>query len=115
VGVIVQIIVNKKTENDKKKKEFTKTAYKFNVAFVVFITLLSFALMVYSAFTDHIDITAIAYIVPPAWIEVGAFSGFYIWKAKHENLSKALYGDFTKEKQEIETTEDCNNYGEISK
>jgi len=94
---MVKISFERKPKEDKPKKEFTKTAYKFNVAFVVVITLMSFALMVYSSFVEHIDISAIAYIVPPAWVELGMFSGLYVWKAKHENLSKAIYGDYTKE------------------
>ncbi len=75
----------------KPKQEFTKKMYMYNVRFAVAITIVVILLMIMSAFVDHIDLTPCAYIIPPMWIEVGVFSGFYVWKAKNENISK--YGN----------------------
>lgn len=74
--------------NKNKKRGFTDRMYRYNVAFVAVVVVLSFAAMFLSRRLGITDLSPISTIVPSAFAELGIHSGFMIWKAKCENARK---------------------------
>lgn len=90
---------NSRAQQKRKKRGFTDRMYIYNVCFVTAIVIISFAMMIVSI-NKQIDISALNVIIPSAFAELGIHTGFIVWKAKAENISK-----FSKSEKFIETKE----------
>jgi cell shape-determining protein MreC len=74
----------------RRKRDFSKSIYLYNLIFVTCIVITSFVLMFLSGKLGVMDLSAIQVIVPAAFAELGLHTAFYIWKAKIENCRKYL-------------------------
>lgn len=72
----------------KKKMEFSKKIYIFNIIFVVFVVIVSMSIIVLSGELNLTDLSPLTVICTSAFGELAVHSGFYASKAKAENILK---------------------------
>ena len=72
----------------KKKMEFSKKIYIFNIIFVVFVVFISLIIIVLSGCLGLTDLSPLTVICTSAFGELAVHSGFYASKAKAENVIK---------------------------
>lgn len=70
------------------ERGFTDKLYYYNFRCVWAFTIACFVFNVFSGFLGVNDLAIINYGIPAAWGELGLHTGFVIWKAKAENMSK---------------------------
>lgn len=71
-----------------KNRGFTDTLYLINLSLVWIYTFLSLILSVLGSLIGILDYSFISIVCPLIWAEISVHTGFIIWKAKVENLSK---------------------------
>ena len=72
-------------KKEKVKTEFSKKIFYIITSLTVFVILYSMALMWYTR-----DASALAYLIPSIFVEMGTCTGFYFWKARKENELKIM-------------------------
>lgn len=77
-----------KTKQCRKKVEFSKLIYIFNLSFVIIVTGLSFLCVVKSGEWGIVDLSPITVICTSAFAELATFSVVYAKKAQAENVLK---------------------------
>ena len=77
-----------KTKQCRKKVEFSKLIYIFNLSFVIIVTWLSFLCVVKSGEWGIVDLSPITVICTSAFAELATFSVVYAKKAQAENVLK---------------------------
>ena len=77
-----------KTKQCRKKVEFSKLIYIFNLSFVIIVTGLSFLCVVKSGEWGIVDFSPITAIVSASFLELATHSVVYANKAKAENVLK---------------------------
>ena len=77
-----------KTKQCRKKVEFSKLIYIFNLSFVIIVTGLSFLCVVKSGKWGIVDLSPITVICTSAFAELATFSVVYAKKAQAENVLK---------------------------
>ena len=77
-----------KTKQYRKKVEFSKLIYIFNLSFVIIVTGLSFLCVVKSGEWGIVDLSPITVICTSAFAELATFSVVYAKKAQAENVLK---------------------------
>lgn len=71
-----------------KRRGFTDRLYLFNLRFICLITALTFLVVLFSGLLEINDLSPISALITSAYAELGIHTGFIIWKAKNENISK---------------------------
>lgn len=71
-----------------KNRGFTDTLYLINLSLVWIYTFLSLILSILGPLIGILDYSFISIVCPLIWAEISVHTGFIIWKAKVENLSK---------------------------
>lgn len=71
-----------------KKRGFNDRIYLLNFIVVWVFVALCLLLTVFSAFYTISDISVVSVGIPSAFAELGIHTGFIVWKAKCENMSK---------------------------
>lgn len=92
------------TKKKKQTIEFSKKIFYIITALTIVVVIYSMALMWYTQ-----DTTALSYLIPAIFGELGVSTGFYYWKARTENKIKLE----KKYKIKLENTEDYINEEEI--
>lgn len=83
------------------ERGFSDKLYYYNFRCVWVFVVACFILNALSGYLSIMDLAVITYGIPAAFAELGIHTGFIIWKAKTENISK--YGNISKEElEEIE-------------
>lgn len=82
----------------KKKTEFSKKIFYIITTLTIIIVLYSMALMWYTQ-----DSSALSYLIPAIFGELGVSTGFYYWKARTENKIKL------EKKYKIKIDDTCEN------
>lgn len=83
------------------ERGFSDKLYYYNFRCVWVFVVACFILNALSGYLNIMDLAVITYGIPAAFAELGIHTGFIIWKAKTENISK--YGNTSKEElEEIE-------------
>lgn len=83
------------------ERGFSDKLYYYNFRCVWVFVVACFVLNALSGYLNIMDLAVITYGIPAAFAELGIHTGFIIWKAKTENISK--YGNISKEElEEIE-------------
>ena len=77
-----------KTKQCRKKVEFSKLIYIFNLSFVIIVTGLSFLCVVKSGEWNIIDLSPISVVLTSAFASLSVASLFYYRKAQAENVLK---------------------------
>ena len=71
-----------------KNRGVTDTLYLINLSLVWIYTFLSLILSILGPLIGILDYSFISIVCPLIWAEISVHTGFIIWKAKVENLSK---------------------------
>ena len=74
-----------------RKRGFNDRLYLLNFIVVWVFIALCLLLTVFSAFYTISDLSVVSVGIPSAFAELGIHTGFIVWKAKVENMSK--YGE----------------------
>lgn len=82
----------------KKKTEFSKKIFYIITTLTIIIVLYSMALMWHTQ-----DSSALSYLIPAIFGELGVSTGFYYWKARTENKIKL------EKKYKIKIDDTCEN------
>ena len=82
----------------RKKIEFSKKIFYIITTFTIIIVLYSMALMWHTQ-----DSSALSYLIPAIFGELGVSTGFYYWKARTENKIKL------EKKYKIKIDDTCEN------
>ena len=82
----------------KKKTEFSKKIFYIITTLTIIIVLYSMTLMWYTQ-----DSSALSYLIPAIFGELGVSTGFYYWKARTENKIKL------EKKYKIKIDDTCEN------
>ena len=77
-----------KMKQCRKKVEFSKLIYIFNLSFVVLVVITSFVCVIFSGTWGITDLSPITVICTSAFTELGLHTAGYIHKAKCENVLK---------------------------
>ena len=77
-----------KTKQCRKKVEFSKLIYIFNLSFVIIVTGLSFLCVVKSGEWGIVDLSPISVVLTSAFASLSVASLFYYRKAQAENVLK---------------------------
>lgn len=71
------------SKKKKQKVEFSKKIFHILITLTIVVVIYSMALMWYTQ-----DTTALSYLIPAIFGELGVSTGFYYWKARTENKIK---------------------------
>ena len=71
-----------------KNRGFTDKLYFMNLIFAWVFTVVCIVLNAVSGSLNVYDLSVISYGLPVVWGELGIHTGFIVWKAKTENISK---------------------------
>lgn len=71
-----------------KERGFTDKLYIINLIIVLFVTIASFVVVIYSGELGITDMSPIVSVLTGAYGELAVYTGFIIWKAKNENINK---------------------------
>ena len=82
----------------RQKTEFSKKIFYIITTLTIIIVLYSMALMWYTQ-----DSSALSYLIPAIFGELGVSTGFYYWKARTENKIKL------EKKYKIKIDDTCEN------
>lgn len=74
-----------------KQRGFSDRLYFLNLQLTWIFVVICIVLTVLSPFLQIQDLSIISYGLPAVFAELGIHTGFIVWKAKHENISKFGY------------------------
>lgn len=71
-----------------KDRGFSDRLYFLNLCLTWLFVIICIVLTVLSPILQIDDLSIISYGLPAVFAELGIHTGFIVWKAKHENISK---------------------------
>lgn len=74
-----------------KQRGFSDRLYFLNLQLTWIFVIICIVLTVLSPILQIQDLSIISYGLPAVFAELGIHTGFIVWKAKHENISKFGY------------------------
>ncbi len=74
-----------------KDRGFSDRLYFLNLCLTWLFVIVCIVLTVLSPILQIDDLSIISYGLPAVFAELGIHTGFIVWKAKHENISKFGY------------------------
>lgn len=92
----------KKKKKKRKKRGFTDTCYMFYTAVWLCIIFSAMTLSVLSGYIGIVDMSPISAAVEKSTEVMMVFTGFIVWKAKTENISKYGKGNKEEVKDDLE-------------
>ena len=76
-----------------KDRGFSDRLYFLNLCLTWLFVIICIVLTVLSPLLQIDDLSIISYGLPAVFAELGIHTGFIVWKAKHENISKYGWKD----------------------